>query len=134
MTSSNIAVIPMPGIDGVTLEHNGYHFLRPELLLDFISVTDQRITSVTPLAVLYAVTGVRQMLTLRGIPVAVNGRIVYPVSSLSLPSLRAHLIINEQTQKLRFQGKFISLPDTEHNSDTVLLGLSLTFSGSNIGV
>ena len=61
MTSSNIAVIPMPGIDGVTLEHNGYHFLRPELLLDFISVTDQRITSVTPLAVLYAVTGVRQI-------------------------------------------------------------------------
>ncbi|WP_409567097.1 hypothetical protein [Klebsiella sp. HSTU-Sny5] len=65
----------MPAIEGVTVPHQELHYLRPELRLDFISVTPQQILFVTPIAVLYSTLGVLQRTELRKIPVAVAGRV-----------------------------------------------------------
>jgi len=56
MTESSLIPLsfPMPEIPGVTVTHGGLHYLQPELLLDFISVSAQPLASVTPVAVLYA--------------------------------------------------------------------------------
>ena len=36
------SVIPMPAIETVTVPYKGLNFLRPEILLDFISVTEEK--------------------------------------------------------------------------------------------
>jgi len=118
----------MPEIPGVTVPHGGLHFLQPELLLDFISVSEQPLASVTPVAVLYSTVGVRQCIDLRKIPVAIKGRIVYPVSSLSMPSLRARLIINGPFKKLKFQGTLIAATGEPSVQNMTLLGLALEFT------
>jgi hypothetical protein len=33
--------LAMPAIDGVTLHHKGLNYLRPELLLDFVTISEQ---------------------------------------------------------------------------------------------
>lgn len=119
---------PMPEIPGVTVPHSGLHFLQPELLLDFISVSDKPLASVTPVAVLYSTVGVRQCIELRKIPIAIKGRTVYPISSLTLPSLRARLIINGPFKKLKFQGTLIAATGEPSVQNMTLLGLSLEFT------
>lgn len=119
-------ILPMPAIDGVTVPHQGRHYLRPELLLDFISVTAQPILFVTPVAVLHATLGVLQRTELRQIPVPVAGRVTYPVSSLAQPCLHARLIINATTRKLRFQGALIAQSGAT-TKNTTLVGLALEF-------
>ena len=119
---------PMPEIPGVTVTHGGLHYLQPELLLDFISVSAQPLASVTPVAVLYADIGVLQRIDLRKIPVPIKGRIVYPVSSLALPSLRARLIINGPFKKLKFQGTLIAATTEPSVQNMTLIGLSLEFT------
>lgn len=123
-TTATSLILPMPAIEGVTVPHKDLHFLRPELLLDFISVTEQRPLFVTPVAVLHSTLGVLQRTELRKIPVAIAGRVVYPISSLALPCLHARLIINASTQKIRFQGSLVSSPVSSARH-MVLVGLAL---------
>lgn len=120
-------VIPMPAIDTVTVPHKGLNFLRPEILLDFISVTDKKVLAVTPLAVLYSTVGVLQSTELRKIPVLVSGRVVYPIASQALPCLHSKLTINTTTHKLRFQGDLHALGDDHSLRDGVLIGIALEF-------
>ena len=119
--------IPMPEIDTVTVPHKGVNFLRPEILLDFISVTNQPVLAVTPLAVLYSTVGVLQQTELRKIPVLVSGRVVYPITSQALPCLHSKLTIDTSTQKLRFQGDLDALSDDRSLKDGVLIGVALEF-------
>lgn len=81
-------VQPMPAIDGVTVSFNGLNYLRPELLLDFVSISPSPLLAVTPVALLYSSVSVLQQVDLRKLPVEVCGRVVYPISSLKLPALR----------------------------------------------
>ena len=130
MTESSLLPLsfPMPEIPGVTVAHGGLHYLQPELLLDFISVSALPLASVTPVAVLYADIGVLQRIELRKIPVPIKGRIVYPVSSQALPSLRARLIINGPFKKLKFQGTLIAATAEPSVQNMTLIGLALEFT------
>jgi hypothetical protein len=121
-------IFPMPEIPGVTVPHGGLHFLQPELLLDFISVCKQPLTSVTPVAVLYTTVGVLQRIELRKIPVPIKGRTVYPINSQALPSLRARLIINGPFKKLKFQGTLIAATGEPSVQNMTLIGLALEFT------
>lgn len=94
--------LAMPEIDGVTLSFQGLHYLRPELMLDFVSVSSGTLLAITPVALLYSTVGVLQRLDLRKLPIEVSGRVIYPISSQQLPSLRAKLIINGQSRRLKF--------------------------------
>lgn len=120
--------LPMPAIDGVTIAHKGLNYLRPEILLDFISVTNDKLISVTPLAILYSTVGVLQHINLRKLPVNVAGRVVYPISSLSLPSLRAKLIVNEQLKKVKFQENLVTISPAEAPKGMKVIGLALEFT------
>lgn len=122
---------PLPAIEGVTVSHHDQHYLRADRLLDFIRITERSILFVTPLAVLYTTTGVRQVLPLRGIPVAVAGRVTYPLSSLSLPELHGRLIVNGALHRLKFQGSLISTVESLSSSDIALIGLALNFTVSH---
>lgn len=130
MTDMNFLpdIVPMPEIPGVTVPHDGLHYLRPELLLDFISVSAQPLISVTPVAVLYTTVGVMQRIDLRKIPITIKGRIVYPISSLSMPSLRARLIINGPFKKLKFQGTLIAATGEPSVQNMTLIGLAMEFT------
>ena len=130
MTESSLIPLsfPMPEIPGVTVTHGGLHYLQPELLLDFISVSAQPLASVTPVAVLYADIGVLQRIELRKIPVTIKGRIVYPVSSQALPSLHARLIINGPFKKLKFQGTLIAATAEPSVQNMTLIVLALEFT------
>lgn len=127
MQDIDSSVIPMPAIETVTVPYKGSNFLRPEILLDFISVTDGKVLAVTPVAVLYSTIGVVQSVELRKIPVLVSGRVVYPISSQALPCLHSKLTINTTSQKLRFQGGLDALSDDHSLRDGVLIGLALEF-------
>ncbi|MGL4718571.1 MAG: dTDP-glucose pyrophosphorylase [Kluyvera intermedia] len=123
-------VIPMPAIDTVTVPYKGVNFLRPEILLDFISVTNGHVVAITPLAVLYSSVGVSQSAELRKIPVLVSGRVVYPIGSQTLPCLHGKLTINTTSQQLRFQGNLDALSDDRSLKDGVLIGIALAFTVS----
>ncbi len=127
MQDIDSSVIPMPAIETVTVPYKGLNFLRPEILLDFISVTDGKVLAVTPVAVLYSTIGVLRSAELRKIPVLVSGRVVYPISSQALPCLHSILTINTTSQKLRFQGGLDALSDDHSLRDGVLIGLALEF-------
>ncbi|MFU0922843.1 dTDP-glucose pyrophosphorylase [Kluyvera sichuanensis] len=127
MQDIDSSVIPMPAIETVTVPYKGLNFLRPEILLDFISVTDGKVLAVTPVAVLYSTIGVLQSAELRKIPVLVSGRVVYPISSQALPCLHSKLTINTASQKLRFQGGLDALSDDHSLRDGVLIGIALEF-------
>ena len=127
MQDIDSSVIPMPAIETVTVPYKGLNFLRPEILLDFISVTDGKVLAVTPVAVLYSTIGVLRSAELRKIPVLVSGRVVYPISWQALPCLHSKLTINTTSQKLRFQGGLDALSDDHSLRDGVLIGLALEF-------
>ena len=127
MQDIDSSVIPMPAIETVTVPYKGLNFLRPEILLDFISVTDGKVLAVTPVAVLYSTIGVLQSAELRKIPVLVSGRVIYPISSQALPCLHSKLTINTTSQKLRFQGGLDALSDDHSLRDSVLIGIALEF-------
>ncbi|WP_333494969.1 dTDP-glucose pyrophosphorylase [Kluyvera sp. CHPC 1.251] len=127
MQDIDSSVIPMPAIETVTVPYKGLNFLRPEILLDFISVTDGKVLAVTPVAVLYSTIGVLRSAELRKIPVLVSGRVVYPISSQTLPCLHSKLTINTTSQKLRFQGGLDALSDDHSLRDGVLIGIALDF-------
>ena len=120
--------LPMPAIDGVTLHFHGLNFLRPEILLDFVSISDDPLLIVTPVALLYSTVGVLQHVELRKLPVEVNGRVVYPISSQKLPSLRAKLIINAQSRRMKFLQSLIAITPHENIHGMQVLGLALEFT------
>lgn len=128
---TSYTTIPMPAIDTVTVPYKGANFLRPEILLDFSSVTEGEVVSITPLAVLYSTVGVLQSVELRKIPILVSGRVVYPISTQELPCLYSKLIINTTSQKLRYQGNLDALSDDNSLRDGVLIGVALDFTIEN---
>ncbi len=120
--------LAMPAIDGVTLHHKGLNYLRPELLLDFVTISEQPMLFVTPVAVLYSTVGVVRYVNLRRIPVAVSGRVIYPICSQVLPDLRAKLIINTQARKLKFLESLVAMREQPAASSTKVIGLALEFT------
>lgn len=127
-SSSLPNTIAMPEITGVTVPHEGLHYLRPELLLDFISVTPLPMVSITPVAVLYSSIGVLQRIDLRKIPIVVKGRVIYPICPHSLPNLRAKLVINGPFKKLKFQGNLIPVSEAQSVRNMTLIGVALEFT------
>lgn len=87
-----ITTLAMPPIDEVTVPFRGLNFLRPELLLDFVTISQNPLLAVTPVALLYSSVGVLQHIELRKLPIEVSGRVVYPISTLKLPAMRAKLV------------------------------------------
>ncbi len=71
-------------------------------MLDFVTISQAPVRAVTPLALLYSTVGVLRQVELRKLPVYISGRVVYPISSLTMPGLRAKLIINATSQRLKF--------------------------------
>ncbi len=120
--------LPMPAIDGVTVPFHGMNFLRPELLLDFVSVSPAPLLSVTPVALLFSTVGVLQHVELRKLPVEVKGKVVYPISSLKYPTLRGKLIINAQSQRLKFLESLIATSPHDNIHCMQILGLALEFT------
>lgn len=120
--------LPMPAIDGVTVPFHGINFLRPELLLDFVSISSTPLLSVTPVALLFSTVGVLQHVELRKLPVEVKGRVVYPISSLKYPTLRGKLIINAQSQRLKFLESLIATSPHDNIHGMQILGLALEFT------
>ncbi|EGT0667771.1 dTDP-glucose pyrophosphorylase [Citrobacter werkmanii] len=121
-------VLPMPAIDGVTVSFNGLHYLRPELLLDFVSISSAPLLAVTPVALLYSSVGVLQQVELRKLPVEVVGRVVYPITSLKLPALRGKLIINAQSRRLKFLESLVAISPEDNIHGMQVLGLALEFT------
>ncbi|MEL0554390.1 MULTISPECIES: dTDP-glucose pyrophosphorylase [Enterobacteriaceae] len=120
--------LAMPEIDGVTLSFQGLHYLRPELMLDFVSVSSGTLLAITPVALLYSTVGVLQRLDLRKLPIEVSGRVIYPISSQQLPSLRAKLIINGQSRRLKFFESLVAMTPDDNVHGMQILGLSLDFT------
>lgn len=120
--------LPMPAIDGVTVPFHGMNFLRPELLLDFVSVSPAPLLSVPPVALLFSTVGVLQHVELRKLPVEVKGKVVYPISSLKYPTLRGKLIINAQSQRLKFLESLIATSPHDNIHGMQILGLALEFT------
>ncbi|MCS2157920.1 dTDP-glucose pyrophosphorylase [Scandinavium sp. H11S7] len=120
--------LPMPAIDEVTLAHQGLNYLRPDVVLDFISVSPNALLFVTPVAVLFASLGVVGHVPLRRIPVAVSGRVTYPICTQVLPELRGKLIINTAARKLKFLENQVVKRDEFAPSTSQVIGLALEFT------
>lgn len=65
---------------------------------------------------------------LRKLPVEVKGRVVYPISSLKYPTLRGKLIINAQSQRLKFLESLIANSPHDNIHGMQILGLALEFT------
>lgn len=122
------STLAMPAIDGVTVSFKGLHYLRPELVLDFITISSGMMLAVTPVALLYSTVGVLQSVELRRLPIAVCGRVVYPITSQKLPALRAKLIINAQSRRLKFLESLMALTPHDNIHGMQTLGLALEFT------
>mgnify|MGYP003365345577 CR=1 FL=1 len=120
--------LPMPDIDGVTVSFNGLNYLRPEILLDFVSISHLPVRAVAPVSLLYSSVGVLQQVDLRKLPVAACGRVVYPISTLKLPALRAKLIINAQSRRLKFLEELVAISPDDNIHGMQILGLALEFT------
>ncbi len=120
--------LAMPQIDGVTLSFQGLNFLRLELMLDFGSVSSGPLLAVTTVAVLYSTVGVLRRIDLRKLTIEVSGRIIYPISSQQLPSLRAKLIINAHSRRLKFFESLIAVSPYDNLHGMQIPGLVLDFT------
>ncbi|HEX4502856.1 MAG TPA: dTDP-glucose pyrophosphorylase [Scandinavium sp.] len=120
--------LPMPAIDEVTIAHQGLNYLRPDVVLDFVSVNPTPLLFVTPVAVLFASLGVVGHVPLRRIPVAVSGRVIYPICTQILPEMRGKLIINTASRKLKFLENQMVKPDEFAPSTSQVIGLALEFT------
>jgi hypothetical protein len=120
--------LPMPAIVEATIPHNGLNYLRPELVLDFITISPTPLLFVTPVALLFSSLGVVNDVPLRRIPVAVSGRVIYPICTQELPELRGKLIINSASRKLKFLESMVVHPDKFAPSTSQVIGLALEFT------
>ena len=123
-----ITTLAMPPIDEVTVPFRGLNFLRPELLLDFVTISQNPLLAVTPVALLYSSVGVLQHIELRRLPIEVSGRVVYPISTLKLPAMRAKLVINAQSKRLKFLETLLTNIPNENVHGMQVLGLALEFT------
>lgn len=123
-----ITTLAMPPIDEVTVPFRGLNFLRPELLLDFVTISQNPLLAVTPVALLYSSVGVLQHIELRKLPIEVSGRVVYPISTLKLPAMRAKLVINAQSKRLKFLETLVTNIPNENVHGMQVLGLALEFT------
>lgn len=123
-----ITTLAMPPIDEVTVPFRGLNFLRPELLLDFVTISQNPLLAVTPVALLYSSVGVLQHIELRKLPIEVSGRVVYPLSTLKLPAMRAKLVINAQSKRLKFLETLLTNIPNENVHGMQVLGLALEFT------
>ena len=123
-----ITTLAMPPIDEVTVPFRGLNFLRPELLLDFVTISQNPLLAVTPVALLYSSVGVLQHIELRKLPIEVSGRVVYPISTLKLPAMRAKLVINAQSKRLKFLETLLTNTPNENVHGMQVLGLALEFT------
>ncbi|HEY2453144.1 MAG TPA: dTDP-glucose pyrophosphorylase [Scandinavium sp.] len=120
--------LPMPAIDEVTLTHQGLNYLRPDVVLNFVSVHPSPLLFVTPVAVLFASLGVVGHVPLRRIPVAVSGQVTYPICTQALPEMRGKLIISTASRKLKFLENQMVKPDEFAPSTSQVIGLALEFT------
>ena len=123
-----ITTLAMPPIDEVTVSVRGLNFLRPDLLLDFVTISQNPLLAVTPVALLYSSVGVLQHIELRKLPIEVSGRVVYPISTLKLPAMRAKLVINAQSKRLKFLETLLTNIPNENVHGMQVLGLALEFT------
>lgn len=123
-----ITTLAMPPIDEVTIPFRGLNFLRPELLLDFVTISQNQLLAVTPVALLYSSVGVLQHIELRKLPIEVSGRVVYPISTLKLPAMHAKLVINAQSKRLKFLETLLTNTPDENVHGMQVLGLALEFT------
>ena len=123
-----ITTLAMPPIDEVTVPFRGLNFLRPELLLDFVTISQNPLLAVTPVALRYSSVGVLQHIELRKLPIEVSGRVVYPISTLKLPAMRAKLVINAQSKRLKFLETLLTNIPNENVHGMQVLGLALEFT------
>ena len=123
-----ITTLAMPPIDEVTVPFRGLNFLRPELLLDFVTISQNPLLAVTPVALPYSSVGVLQHIELRKLPIEVSGRVVYPISTLKLPAMRAKLVINAQSKRLKFLETLLTNTPNENVHGMQVLGLALEFT------
>lgn len=123
-----ITTLAMPPIDEVTVPFRGLNFLRPELLLDFVTISQNPLLAVTPVALLYSSVGVLQHIELRKLPIEVSGRVVYPILTLKLPAMRAKLVINAQSKRLKFLETLLTNIPNENVHGMQVLGLALEFT------
>ena len=123
-----ITTLAMPPIDEVTVPFRGLNFLRPELLLDFVTISQNPLLAVTPVALLYSSVGVLQHIELRKLPIEVSGRVVYPISTLKLPAMRAKLVINAQSKRLKFLETLLTNIPNENVHGMQVLGQALEFT------
>lgn len=123
-----ITTLAMPPIDEVTVPFRGLNFLRPELLLDFVTISHNPLLAVTPVALLYSSVGVLQHIELRKLPIEVSGRVVYPISTLKLPAMRAKLVINAQSKRLKFLETLLTNIPNENVHGMQVPGLALEFT------
>ena len=123
-----ITTLAMPPIDEVTVPFRGLNFLRPELLLDFVTISQNPLLAVTPVALLYSSVGVLQHIELRKLPIEVSGRVVYPISTLKLPAMRAKLVINAQSKRLKFLETLLTNIPNANVHGMQVLGLALEFT------
>ncbi|WP_324725790.1 dTDP-glucose pyrophosphorylase [Klebsiella pneumoniae] len=124
-SSPQTITLPLPAIEGMTIAFQGVNYLRPEKMLDFATISPAPVRAVTPLALLYST--LRQV-ELRKLPVYISGRVVYPISSLTMPGLRARLIINATSQRLKFLESLIASSASDNVHGMQILGLALTFT------
>ncbi|CAB5643998.1 MULTISPECIES: dTDP-glucose pyrophosphorylase [Klebsiella] len=127
-SSPQTITLPLPAIEGMTIAFHGVNYLRPEKMLDFATISQTPVRAVTPLALLYSTVGVLRQVELRKLPVYISGRVVYPISSLTMPGLRAKLIINATLQRLKFLESLIASSPSDNVHGMQILGLALTFT------
>ncbi|HBR7462758.1 TPA: dTDP-glucose pyrophosphorylase [Klebsiella pneumoniae] len=132
-SSPQTITLPLPAIEGMTITFQGVNYLRPEKMLDFATISPAPVRAVTPravtpLALLYSTVGVLRQVELRKLPVYISGRVVYPISSLTMPGLRARLIINATSQRLKFLESLIASSASDNVHGMQILGLALTFT------
>ncbi len=96
-------------------------------MLDFATISPAPVRAVTPLALLYSTVGVLRRWSY-ALPVYISGRVVYPISSLTMPGLRARLIINATSQRLKFLESLIASSASDNVHGMQILGLALTFT------
>ncbi|HFK3781171.1 TPA: hypothetical protein ACG1RN_000110 [Klebsiella oxytoca] len=119
----------MPPIPEVSVPFHGLHFLRPGLLIDFVTISANQLLAVPPVALLYSTVGVLQHAELRKLPIEASGLVVYPISPLKLPATRAKLMINAQSERPKFLEALLT--NTPHENAHSMLGLALEFTVVN---
>lgn len=127
-TLPSTLTLPMPAIDEVTLTHKGLNYLRPDLMLSFVSINPNPLLFVTPVAVLFSSLGVSGHVPLRKIPVAVSGQVTYPICTQALPEMRGKLIISTASRKLKFLENQMVKPDEYAPGTSQVIGLALEFT------